>query len=49
VISRNEREVSKVPQADGISARPERAVTMPEVWAASFDAFEAIRITARDH
>jgi hypothetical protein len=40
--------VSDVPQADGIEARLSQAGGLPETLAAGFDAFEVIRMTARD-
>jgi hypothetical protein len=39
--------VSDVPEANGIAARLRQAGSLPEVLAAGFDAFEAIRISAR--
>jgi hypothetical protein len=39
--------VSDVPQASGIEARLVEAASLPETLAAGFDAFEAIRMTAR--
>jgi hypothetical protein len=41
--------VNQVPEATSIGTRLEQAASLPEVLAASFDAFEAIRITARYH
>ena len=46
--SRDEGKVSDVPGANGIAARLRQAASLPEVLAAGFDAFEAIRIAARD-
>jgi hypothetical protein len=40
--------VSDVSQASGIEARLMEAASLPETLAAGFDAFEAIRMTARD-
>ena len=37
-----------MPQASGIEARLRQAASLPETLAAGFDAFEAIRMTARD-
>jgi hypothetical protein len=41
--------VNEVPEATSIGTRLEQAASLPEVLAAGFDAFEAIRITARHH
>jgi hypothetical protein len=41
--------VNEVPEAASIGTRLERAASLPDVLAAGFDAFEAIRITARHH
>jgi hypothetical protein len=38
-----------MPLADNFGARLKQASSLPEILAASFDAFEAIRIAARDH
>ncbi len=40
--------VSDVSQAGGIEARLTQAASLPETLAAGFDAFEVIRMTARD-
>jgi hypothetical protein len=40
--------VSEVPEANDIAERLRQAASLPEVLAAGFDAFEAIRLTARD-
>jgi hypothetical protein len=40
--------VSDVPEANDMAARLRQAASLPEVLAAGFDAFEAIRMTARD-
>ncbi len=40
--------MSDVPGASGIEARLEQAASLPETLAAGFDAFEVIRMTARD-
>jgi len=40
--------VSDVPQGTGIEARLMAAASLPETLAAGFDAFEVIRMTARD-
>ena len=37
-----------MPQANGIEARLRQAASLPEALAAGFDAFEAIRMAARD-
>lgn len=42
------RKVSDVPGAIGIGARLRQAASLPQLLAAGFDAFEAIRLTARD-
>jgi hypothetical protein len=41
--------VNEVPEATSIGTRLEQAASLPEVLAAGFDAFEAIRITARHY
>jgi hypothetical protein len=41
--------VIEVPEATSIDRRLELAASLPDVLAAGFDAFEAIRITARHH
>jgi hypothetical protein len=41
--------MSEVPQGDGIEVRLQQAAGLPEILAAGFDAFEAIRVTARQH
>jgi hypothetical protein len=41
--------VNEVPEATSIGTRLGQAASLPEVLAAGFDAFEAIRITARHH
>jgi len=40
--------VSDMPNADSIQARLAQAASLPETLAAGFDAFEVIRITARN-
>ncbi len=40
--------VSEVPVIDDIECRLHQAASLPELLSASFDAFEAIRMTARD-
>jgi hypothetical protein len=40
--------VSEVPEANGIAERLRQAASLPEVLAVGFDAFEAIRLAARD-
>jgi Flp pilus assembly protein TadB len=40
--------VSDVPEANDIEAQLRQAASLPEILAAGFDAFEAIRMTARD-
>jgi hypothetical protein len=42
------REVSEVPQANSIGDRLRQAASLPEALDAGFDAFEAIRMAARD-
>jgi hypothetical protein len=44
----NEENVSDMRGTSGIEDRLEQAATLPETLAASFDAFEAIRIAARE-
>jgi hypothetical protein len=41
--------VNEVPEAASIGTRLERAASLPDVLAAGFDAFEAIRVTARHY
>ena len=41
--------MNEVPEAASIGTRLEQAASLPEVLAAGFDAFEAIRVTARHH
>ena len=41
--------VSDVPAINDVEVRLHRAASLPQVLSASFDAFEAIRMTARDH
>jgi hypothetical protein len=41
--------VNEVPETASIGMRLERAASLPEVLAVGFDAFEAIRVTARHH
>jgi hypothetical protein len=41
--------VSDVPQDNGIQARLLQAASLPQTLAAGFDAFEAIRMAARDY
>jgi hypothetical protein len=43
------RMVSNVPTTNDIELRLRRAASLPQVLSASFEAFEAIRITARDY
>ena len=45
---RDEGKASDMPEANGIEARLRQAASLPQVLAAGFDAFEAIRIAARD-
>jgi hypothetical protein len=45
---RNEGMVSGMPEANSIEVRLEQAASLPEALAAGFDAFEVIRIAARD-
>jgi hypothetical protein len=40
--------VSEKPGASGIEARLEQAASLPEMLAAGFDAFEVVRMAARD-
>ena len=47
--SRPEREeVSELPQGNDVQARVRQPASLPETLAAGFDAFEAIRMAARD-
>jgi len=41
--------MSEVPQGDGIEVRLQQAAGLPEILSAGFDAFEVIRVTARQH
>jgi hypothetical protein len=41
--------VNEVPEETSVGTRLEQAGSLPDVLAAAFDAFEAIRITARHH
>lgn len=41
--------MSDMPQGNGIEPRLRQAADLPEAIAAAFDAFEAIRIAARDY
>jgi hypothetical protein len=47
VLSDIDREAEYVPQVDNAEARLRRATSLPQTLAACFDAFEAIRVTAR--
>ena len=45
---RDEGKVSDMPEANDIAERLRQAASLPEILAAGFDAFEAIRLAARD-
>jgi hypothetical protein len=48
LASRDEGKVSDMPETNDIAERLRQAASLPEILAAGFDAFEAIRLTARD-
>jgi hypothetical protein len=48
LASRDEGKVSDMPETNDIAERLRQAASLPEILAAGFDAFEAIRLVARD-